>query len=89
MILFLLVSALVLAYGWHKLARPIWLAIIGSTVTSVLLNWFVLSSHIGVVFLEFDLTKWDQYFVRNILIVFGVSLAASVGVGMILRRKAK
>ena len=83
MVPLLIVSALLSAIVWHSLAKVFWIAVAGSTVTAVLLNWALWSSHIGVPFLDFS--DWNSYFVQNISIVGAVSFIAAILVGGIKR----
>jgi hypothetical protein len=68
------IISLLTAVIWHSFLRRLWLAIIGSTMTSSLLSWLLLMSHFG----------WlDRIFFINLLMTVSIALAISIFVGLI------
>lgn len=72
MLVIVLAIATVSAFGWNALlGSHLWLASIGSSITSTLFVWIVGSSHMKGV---------------DVAIVAGISLLVSLVVGMLLRK---
>jgi len=77
------IVAIVIATFWHFLLQRMWLAVIGSTITSTFITWALLASHFG----------WlDETFYKNMAITISASLVISILIGAVasaLRNKSK
>ena len=81
MIVLLLIVSTLCALVWHRFLKEFWLSVLGSTVTTVFLTWFLTASHIGVTFLNFNMKSWSKDFILSIFIISIVSLIISALVG--------
>jgi hypothetical protein len=77
----IVIAALITAFFWHLLATRVWVAHVGTVVTTPILVFAVASSHFG----------WlDKTFFMNLAITIGITVVVSVVVGFVfqgVRRK--
>ena len=77
----IVIAAIITAFFWHLLATRIWVAHLGTIVSTPILVWAVAISHFG----------WlDRTFFMNLAITVGVTVVVSLVVGFVfqaIRRK--